>query len=136
MNALVVDDEPFLRSLMKTLLEKMQYTVVSAENGAEAFAVIQKYDFDLVISDINMPVMNGETLYHLIEERLPYMTERFVFCTGNTGCRETFLNLSGRPVLSKPFAAADFKVTVAAVADGLFNRRQKKQLSGGFLNDY
>lgn len=55
---LYVDDAHSLRQLMEMVLSK-HYQISLAGNGAEGLEQAQKSDFDLVISDINMPVMNG-----------------------------------------------------------------------------
>ncbi len=56
---LVVDDEQLIRESIAFILKKEGYTVAEAPNGAVAYEKIQTEAFDLVISDIEMPVMNG-----------------------------------------------------------------------------
>ncbi len=55
---LVVDDESFIRSLLKTMLESLGYSVELAEDGFDALAKIQ-LGFDLILLDIEMPSMDG-----------------------------------------------------------------------------
>jgi two-component system chemotaxis response regulator CheY len=56
---LSVDDSPSIRQLVAMTLQADGHTVASATNGAEALALTAKHRFDLVISDLNMPIMNG-----------------------------------------------------------------------------
>lgn len=56
---LVVDDEPYNRILLKTILEKHNIKTSEAENGREAIEKIKKQSFDLILMDSRMPVMNG-----------------------------------------------------------------------------
>ena len=56
---LLVEDSPFFRRLVKKYLEAEGYEVVVAENGQDGLAQLTSRDFDLVISDIQMPVMDG-----------------------------------------------------------------------------
>ncbi|MBO1926855.1 response regulator [Thiomicrorhabdus sp. 6S2-11] len=55
---LYVDDATSMRRLVSLVLEK-DYQVTLSENGQEGLAAIEKQDFDVIISDINMPVMDG-----------------------------------------------------------------------------
>jgi two-component system chemotaxis sensor kinase CheA len=56
---LVVDDSITARSLLKSILEAAGYLVRTAVDGAEAFATLRETEFDLVVSDVDMPRMNG-----------------------------------------------------------------------------
>ena len=58
---LVVDDNPAMRKLATVLLETCGYHVETAANGADALAAVQRRVPDLVILDLNMPVMDGPT---------------------------------------------------------------------------
>lgn len=59
MNVLVVDDEPEYRLIMRSVLSSEGYNVVVAENGEEALRKMSEVPFDIVITDIYMPVMDG-----------------------------------------------------------------------------
>ncbi|MBW2467105.1 MAG: sigma-54-dependent Fis family transcriptional regulator [Deltaproteobacteria bacterium] len=65
---LVVDDELSMREFLKILLEKEGYQVSTAPEAAIALDLINKQDFNLVISDIKMPGMGGLTLLEKIKE--------------------------------------------------------------------
>lgn len=56
---LVVDDDKNTRLLLKAVLEKEHYSVITAENGEEAMKVIGRTYIDLVVLDVMMPKMNG-----------------------------------------------------------------------------
>jgi CheY-like chemotaxis protein len=59
MNILLVDDEPHYLILLGDFLRNQGWTVHTAENGAEALDKLKGASFDLVISDIYMPILNG-----------------------------------------------------------------------------
>jgi CheY-like chemotaxis protein len=58
---LVVEDDPTLRQLLRELLDEEGYTVLEASNGAAALAVVQQQHPDLVVMDMRLPGLDGET---------------------------------------------------------------------------
>lgn len=68
---LVVDDSVTSRNLEATILRAHGYLVATAENGAEALALIERERFALVVSDCEMPVMDGLTLTERLREQFP-----------------------------------------------------------------
>jgi CheY-like chemotaxis protein len=63
---LVADDESITRLLIKRLLERENFAVLEAQNGDEAVALVTRERPDLVLLDLNMPVMDGyEAIHHL-----------------------------------------------------------------------
>lgn len=56
---LVIDDSPTLRKLLKLFLMKKGYIVKEAQNGKMGLEFISESDYDLIILDLNMPVMDG-----------------------------------------------------------------------------
>mgnify|MGYP002685428574 CR=1 FL=1 len=55
----VVEDSITSRTLLKTILESAGYAVITAVDGVDAFAALKSGTFDLVVSDVEMPRMNG-----------------------------------------------------------------------------
>lgn len=56
---LIIEDEPTLASAYKTLLEQAGYQVSSAHNGQDALDQSSKFEPDLILLDLRMPIMNG-----------------------------------------------------------------------------
>jgi two-component system chemotaxis sensor kinase CheA len=69
---LVVEDSVTSRALLQSILERAGYRVLTANDGMEAFAILKQQEFDIVVSDIDMPRMNGFLLTEKIraDERL------------------------------------------------------------------
>ena len=65
---LVVDDEQSIRYVLREILEEEKYEVQDAQNGEEAYALLQSNTFDVVLSDIKMPKMDGLALLDKILE--------------------------------------------------------------------
>jgi CheY-like chemotaxis protein len=96
---LVAEDEPAIRSLATLILKSAGHEVIAAGNGLEAIALYRTApeDFDLVLTDIDMPVMDGYQLIELIREsRGP---AKIIAMSGNPA-REL---PAGVPFLPKPF---------------------------------
>ena len=70
---LLVEDNEQVRSLLTTVLQDTGYQVETAENGALALDLYKKEEshFDLVVSDVVMPVMNGMELYRQLQQTNP-----------------------------------------------------------------
>jgi CheY-like chemotaxis protein len=82
---LVVDDEPGYRLMLQYILEEEsghRYTVSLAEDGKEAIHCLGEEEFDLIISDVYMPVMNGIRLHRTLREIPKYENLPFLFVSG------------------------------------------------------
>ena len=65
---LAVDDSPSMRSMISFTLKKAGYNTVIAEDGVQGLQSAQAEDFDLILTDINMPEMNGIELIGKLRE--------------------------------------------------------------------
>src|SRR5262245_50686894 len=77
---LLIDDEPGVRAAMKLLLSIDQHTIVEAENGRQECFLFSPGDFDLVITDYEMPYMKGDEVARTIKCLVP--SQRIVMVTG------------------------------------------------------
>ncbi len=107
MRALVIDDEHVIRCLVQEAL-RMRFGchVDLAANGAEGLAALGRHRYQLVISDIRMPEMNGVELYARMLEDFPEQCRRVTFITGHAGDAglEGQIATWGVPVIAKPFS--------------------------------
>ncbi|HUI59815.1 MAG TPA: response regulator [Steroidobacteraceae bacterium] len=69
---LAVDDSPSMRQLVKLTLVAGGHEVDLATDGVEALEVADRQRFDIVITDVNMPNMDGITLVRELRQRLAY----------------------------------------------------------------
>jgi len=102
---LVVDDEPGIAAVLVEVLQLDGHIVETVSNGERALARIVTEGYDLILSDIRMPDLDGPTLYREIELHHPHLLQRFIFLTGDIMSQETshFLERTGVPYLRKPF---------------------------------
>lgn len=104
---LLVEDHPFNRKLAISLLEKWGHRVSVAENGQEALVKVAESDFDVILMDVQMPVMGGlEATEHL---RRNGCTTRIIAMTANAmeGDREICLQAGMNDYIAKPIKADD-----------------------------
>jgi two-component system phosphate regulon response regulator PhoB len=69
---LLVEDDRAVREMLKTALSENAYTVVEANNGAEAFGLFRNGRFDLVMVDFEMPFLKGDELAARIKKLAPW----------------------------------------------------------------
>jgi PAS domain S-box-containing protein len=117
---LVVDDEPELLDLMRSMLETAGYEVAGAESGAVALALLEEARFDAIVSDLRMPDLDGAGLWRAVKERHAALAQRILFVTGDTLSpgAATFLQEAGCPHIEKPFAMPELLQAVQRVLDG------------------
>src|SRR5579862_3827826 len=68
---LVVDDEAPIRMLWERFLTRWGYTHTLAENGQQALQLLRATPFQLVVTDLTMPVMSGQELIHILKREQP-----------------------------------------------------------------
>lgn len=103
---LIVEDNQPIRENTSELLELYNYTVLTANNGEEGLDMAIQQTPDLILCDIQMPVMNG---YHLLEHirKLPYLNKSyFVFFTASSEKKEIEMGLKmgANDYIVKPFS--------------------------------
>lgn len=81
-NYLIVDDDTTIQNILSTLFHDLG-EVTLATNGKEALEKIEKNPFDLIISDVNMPIMDGLEFSRQLFKNHPEFSNKFLFCTGN-----------------------------------------------------
>ena len=101
---LIADDEPQMTRVLKLYLERAGYRVESAPNGAVALASIQSTAPDVLVTDIQMPLMTGKQLCLALEEALPQRTFPIFVMTSMTDRdhREWTQKLRNLEFLEKP----------------------------------
>jgi CheY-like chemotaxis protein len=102
---LVVDDEDFVRSLIIDVLANLGHQVDAASGGAEALRRCEQMRYDLIVSDLRMPKIDGAALYQALRDKFGSAMPRMIFVTGQAHSLDYagFLGIAGVPVLAKPF---------------------------------
>ncbi len=101
-NILIVDDEEIIAHLVKSLLNR-EGNIDIATNGQEALNMINKTFYKLIICDVDMPVMDGLTLYEQTVTKFPSLNKRFLFITGYiTEEKQAFFDRYKLKAMTKP----------------------------------
>jgi two-component system cell cycle response regulator CpdR len=120
---LIADDEESMRLLVARAIALDGHDIVTAQDGAEALEILTDQDgaFDLLLTDIKMPVMDGIALALAAARDFPDLT--ILLMTGFADQREraSGLNAIVHDVVTKPFSVADIRT---AVADALASRKR------------
>lgn len=102
---LVVEDEPIIAGLLSDMLMADGHSVDAVSTGRAALEKLAAGSYDLIVSDLRMPVLDGRGLYRELEKSRPEMLPRIVFVTGSAldPGNEEFLTATRVPWISKPF---------------------------------
>ena len=112
MTVLVVEDEVKIRDLVRRYLEREGLAVVTTGSGAEAMSILERGGIDLLVLDLNLPDVAGETIAADFSGRLP-----IVMLTAKSGEADRIhgLELGADDYLTKPFSPRDLVLRVQAV---------------------
>jgi CheY-like chemotaxis protein len=118
---LIADDEASMRALVARAIAMDGHDTVTAQDGAEALEILTRDSgaFDLLLTDIQMPIMDGIALALSVARDFPKL--KILLMTGFADQRERASNLNAivHDVITKPFSVADIRTAVAdALAAG------------------
>ncbi len=115
---LIVEDNLDLRESLVDILSLEGYDIFAAANGLEALNILESIQPDLILSDINMPHMDGISLYRVVRHHADWQTIPFVFLTAFSIKYEVAAahELRRESVLVKP---VDFDLLLNTIRDRL-----------------
>jgi putative nucleotidyltransferase with HDIG domain len=120
---LIVDDEDSIREVVSSMLTSSSFVCTQAQSGKEALALLQSgEEFELMLSDMMMPVMDGEALLAATKERFPDMPVVMVTAMHDISIALNAIRNGAYDYLLKPF---DREQLLATVRRALENRRLK-----------
>ena len=110
LNVLVVDDNDCIREVLTALLSHKGHRCESAANGREAIEKVAQDHFDVVITDVCMPEMDGITLTRELTLRFSDLPVMIMTGQPDDSLVESAISAGARDVIGKPFAIPDFMV--------------------------
>jgi two-component system NtrC family sensor kinase len=110
-SALVVDDETEVGQVLSEMLAVLGVRCDVVTSGETAIERLKEKTYDVIISDVRLPGIDGPALYAWIAQHKPELCGRTAFVTGDTlgQASERFLADAKRPLLEKPFLPADVR---------------------------
>jgi PAS domain S-box-containing protein len=119
LSVLVIDDEQALRRAVLRFLERRGIRAVAVAGGNEALQALGREAFDVIVSDVRMPGINGREFLERLRQDHPAMVRRLIFSTGDTFAPDTAALLleAGVPSLVKPFDFEKLATLVLNVAE-------------------
>lgn len=114
---LIVDDEPALRRTLERALTNDHYEVVSVADPHSAYQMLSESSFDLVLLDLRLPQIGGDTFYLAMIRQWPHLRDRVILMSGDPWSQQSgwSTELTSCPVLAKPFSLEILAKTVCAV---------------------
>jgi len=113
-NILIVDDEPMIRDLLENTMARTSYSCSFAENGAKALEMISGQAFDIVVTDIDMPVMDGIELAKTIKSKF---TADVIVMTGQIHSYQydEIIHIGASDFVEKPFSPREMVLRINRV---------------------
>jgi response regulator RpfG family c-di-GMP phosphodiesterase len=123
---LVVDDEEFLRSIVRERLEIAGYSVEEASNGSEALEMLERSGpYSVLLTDIRMPVMDGITLLGKCEKKSPGTAGIVMSANAELDTAVQALKMGACDYITKPF---NFDVLLITIENALRKKDLERQL--------
>lgn len=124
---LVVDDDQSIRDIVRQIMERAGYNILTAENGAEALKLLNQNSIGLVITDVRMPEISGVELMEIIKEK--FDTDVIVM----TGFAEDFtyekiMKRGASDFLKKPMNPNELLVRVQHVLTDRSHKKERNQV--------
>lgn len=122
---LIVDDEPSLRRALERALRGVGCDVVTVGDAHLAYQVLHETDVDLVLLDLHLPQMSGDTFFLALTRRWPRLAARIVLMTGDCFPETEHWPAELRccPLLLKPFTIDVLRRTVLDMLESPEDRR-------------
>lgn len=118
-SVLIVDDDPSYRSVLRTIYARANYAVSTAEDGIQASNLLERGHFDLVITDLQMPNMDGLDLVRIMQSSYPHTPIIIMGANPDDERYASLLHDVDVHCLSKPFRRSE----VLELSHSLLNLR-------------
>jgi len=135
---LVVDDEARMADLIKRELEDHDHTVASSGDGPAALELMEKNDFDLVITDLRMPGMDGLELLQQARQRFPQTEIVLMTAYASAQTAVEAMKEGAYDYLTKPFEMDELLIMVERIGErqrlALENTQLREEIAGAQVN--
>ena len=134
LNALIIDDEPGQLSLTVEVARSMGFKIDTAENGKAALKHLETNHYDIILTDIQMPVLDGFALIDKIRSEKKYEDLPVIALSGRTDIeKEVYTRAGFNNKLLKPYKPSELKQSIANLLDLEIEETQAEISSNGKL---
>ena len=128
LKVLIVDDEPLMRLSMLDALEGIGCEVMAAATGTEGLAILGRCQFEIVITDLRLPGVDGLTILKASKERSPTTEVILITAHGSVDTAVGAIKLGAYDYITKPFQMDELLLIVERVGKILGLRRENLEL--------
>ncbi|MCL4468996.1 MAG: sigma-54 dependent transcriptional regulator [Deltaproteobacteria bacterium] len=111
-NILIVDDDKSMREFLELILKRERYNVTCAKDGADALLLLKESFFDLIITDLMMPAINGLELLKKAKELHPDVKTIMITAFGTIETAIEAIKLGAYDYITKPFNIDDLRLRI------------------------
>lgn len=124
---LVVDDEEMMRNLLEKILAKGGYRIDTAIDGEDALEKLRTTTYDMMISDIQMPRLNGFELLQRVKKEYPHISVVIMTAFGDSFTVKDALLLGADEYVTKPFKSFEINLIVERAYWRLKSNQSEKE---------
>lgn len=126
---LVIDDEPTIRRTLERALRAMDLDVLLAADAQAAYDLLHGAEVDVILLDLHLPQMSGDTFFVAATRKWPYLGSRIVLMTGDLYAEQAHWpnDLRGCRMLHKPFMLDLLRATVREVLADISSRQARAE---------
>ena len=130
---LVVDDEKLIQELCRRILVKKGYQVKTVSNGRDALKVIKQNRFDIFVTDIKMPGMDGLQLIEEVKKHQPNIIPMIITAHGTVDTAVESLKLGVMGFIIKPFIPNTLLISIENVLEKVEIMRENTRLKKSLM---
>ena len=135
MKILLAEDDPAIRMVLKKRLEFSGYDVLAADNGRDALEALKSDDFDIIISDIMMPEMDGYALLRAVRSLKKDIPMLFLTAKDNSQDIVQGLDMGADDYMVKPFEFAELLARIRLLTRRRYGARENSYSVGDLTVD-
>ncbi|MFD1849712.1 ATP-binding protein [Oceanobacillus bengalensis] len=132
---LIVDDDPINLDILRTILEREDYQIISVTSAAQAIERIEREPYDLVISDVMMPQVSGYDLTRMIRKRFSASELPVLLLTARTRTEDVLAGFKSgaNDYVTKPIDSWELKARVHALTNLKVTIEERIRMEGAWL---